>query len=69
MLINKIKPLLDDRKVTPYSFGKDLNIAQGTAYKLYKEPDRIPSAEILGKICDRYRVPVGEVIEWESQKH
>ena len=62
---NKIKPFLDQRKITPYRFRQDVGIAQRTAYDLYNNPDQLPSSTVLSKICDTYRVQPNDVLVWE----
>jgi DNA-binding Xre family transcriptional regulator len=61
---SRLKQILDERKIKPYRFQRDIGIAQATAYSLYNNPDHLPSTEILVKICDRYLVSPGEVLEW-----
>lgn len=63
---NKIKDFLEKRGVTPYRFGKDVEISQTTAYALVNNPDQLPSSTVLSKICDTYKVQPNEVIEWEE---
>lgn len=69
-VINKIKPFLDARKITPYQFRKDAGIAQRTAYDLYNNPLQLPSSSVLSKICDAYEIQPGEVLLWipESER-
>jgi DNA-binding Xre family transcriptional regulator len=63
-VINKIKPFLDGRGITPYRFQKDVGIAVRTAYDLYNLATQLPSSSVLSKICDAYRVQPGELLEW-----
>jgi DNA-binding Xre family transcriptional regulator len=63
-VINKIKPFLQARGVTPYRFQRDVGIAQRTAYDLYNNPDQLPSSVVLSKICDAYKIQPGVVLEW-----
>jgi DNA-binding Xre family transcriptional regulator len=61
---NKIKELVDSREISVYRFRKDVGIAQRTAYDLYNNPSQLPSSSVISKICDAYRVPVGDVLVW-----
>lgn len=61
---NRIKLFLDSRGITPYKFKKDVGIAQRTAYDLYNNPDQLPSSPVLSKICDTYKVPPGQILDW-----
>jgi DNA-binding Xre family transcriptional regulator len=61
---NKLKSFLADRNITRYQFGKDVGLAPGTAYELYKDPNRLPNSSVLAKICDLYEVQPSELIEW-----
>lgn len=63
-MINKIKPFLQSKGITPYRFQRDVAIAQRTAYDLYNNPTQLPSSNVLSKICDAYRIQPGEIIEW-----
>lgn len=63
-VINKIKPFLDAKGITPYQFRKDSGIAQRTAYDLYNNPSQLPSSSVLSKICDAYEIQPGVVLEW-----
>lgn len=61
---NKIKELVDTKGISVYQFRKDTGIAQRTAYDLYNNPDQLPNAVVLSKICDRYEVQPNDVLEW-----
>jgi DNA-binding Xre family transcriptional regulator len=63
-VINKIKPFLQSKGITPYRFQRDVAIAQRTAYDLYNNSAQLPSSNVLSKICDAYRIQPGEIIEW-----
>lgn len=66
-MINKIKPFLDNRGMTPYQFRKTVGIAQRTAYDLYNNPEQLPSSVVLSKICDAFEVQPGELLEWKPK--
>lgn len=63
-LQNKIKALIDSRKITVYQFKKETKIAVRTAYDLYNCPDHIPSPQVLLKICETYKVQPGDILKW-----
>lgn len=66
---NKIREFLETRGITPYRFGKDVEISQTTAYALVNNPDQLPSSTVLSKICDTYKVQPNEVLEWMEGEH
>lgn len=61
---NTIKTFIEQRGISVYKFRKDIGVAQSTAYDLVNNPDRIPNADVLNKICETYRVQPGELLEW-----
>ncbi|BAU12514.1 hypothetical protein LEP3755_30440 [Leptolyngbya sp. NIES-3755] len=61
---NRIKAFINERGISVYRFRKEIDVAQSTAYSLVNEPDRIPNADVLNKICEAYRVQPGELLEW-----
>ena len=61
---NRIKELVDSKGISVYRFQKDVGIAQRTAYDLYNNPSQLPSSNVISKICDAYRIPVGDVLVW-----
>ena len=67
-LRNRIKELVDGLKITPYRFVKDTNLASSTGYKLYNEPEHLPSVATLEVICDTYEVQPNDILEWSKQE-
>ena len=63
-VLNKIKKFLDTKGITPYRFREDTGIANRTAYDLYNNPTQVPHTTVLSKICDRYEIQPGEILEW-----
>jgi DNA-binding Xre family transcriptional regulator len=61
---NKIKSFLGERGITPYRFGKDVEISPTTAYALVNNPEQLPSSTVLSKICDTYKIQPNDVLEW-----
>jgi DNA-binding Xre family transcriptional regulator len=61
---NTIKAFIDQRGISVYKFRKDIGVAQSTAYDLVNDPNRIPNADVLNKICEKYRVQPGDLLEW-----
>ncbi len=66
-LRNRIKEFVDSRGITPYQFRKDTALAANTAYNLYNDPDYIPGAGAMLKICQTYNVQPGVLIEYISE--
>jgi DNA-binding Xre family transcriptional regulator len=56
--------MLDERNITRYAFMQDLGISPGSAYGLSGDSLRIPSGEMMAKICDFYQVQPGDFLEW-----
>lgn len=63
-LENKIKKLVNNKKISVYQFKKETGLAMRTAYDLYNHPDHIPSPQVLLKICQTYEVQPGEILIW-----
>ncbi len=63
-LRNRIKEFVDSRGITPYQFRKDTGLASNTAYNLYNDPDYIPGATAMTKICQTYKIQPGILIEY-----
>ncbi|MBW4440177.1 MAG: helix-turn-helix transcriptional regulator [Plectolyngbya sp. WJT66-NPBG17] len=61
---NTIKGFIEARGISVYRFRKDIGVAQSTAYDLVNNPDRIPNADVLNKICETYRIQPGELLAW-----
>ena len=62
MLKNRIKQLLKEYQISTYRFIKDTGIGGTTGYGLAKDPNKIPSAVIIEKICDAYEIQPSDVI-------
>jgi transcriptional regulator with XRE-family HTH domain len=63
-LRNRVKALIDGKGITRYQFCKDTGLTQNTGYRLYKDPDYIPGADALLKICKAYNIQPGSLIEY-----
>lgn len=61
---NLVQPFLDTQGITPYRFWHDTGISRVTAYKLYNDATYIPGADVLVKICDRYKIQPGVILVW-----
>ncbi|KAI9129479.1 helix-turn-helix transcriptional regulator [Acaryochloris sp. CCMEE 5410] len=57
-----MKDFLDERGITPYRFGKDVGLAQATAYNLYNDPEHLPSIKNLKRICEYYKVQTNLIV-------
>ena len=65
---NQIQTFLDERGITPYRFWHDTGISRVTAYRLYNDPNYIPGADVLVKICDTYQIQPGVILVWFSSE-
>jgi len=54
MVLNDLKRLMDENRITPYRFWKDTGLHKATAYKLYEDPSYIPGREVMEKIARAY---------------
>jgi len=61
-LYQRIKPLVDQRGITPYRFWKDLGVAQNTAYSLYNDPTYIPREEVMSLLFQIYSWQPGDYL-------
>jgi DNA-binding Xre family transcriptional regulator len=68
MVINTVKKFLESRNITAYRLCKDTGIVETTAYALIKRPEQLPGPEVVRKICDRYQVQPGELMEWVNER-
>ena len=66
-LKNRIKEFIDSKGITRYQFCKDTGLTQNTGYRLYNEPDYIPGADALLKICKAYKIQPGILIEYVEE--
>ncbi|PSB05551.1 XRE family transcriptional regulator [Pleurocapsa sp. CCALA 161] len=55
MIKNDIKSLMDARGLSRYRLWKDTGFNRETAYRLYDDPDYIPSKTIMEKLWEIYR--------------
>jgi DNA-binding Xre family transcriptional regulator len=65
---NTIQEFLKQRGLSVYKFQKDTGLAQRTAYDLHNDPDRVPSADVMEKICRAYKVQPGDFLVWEGDR-
>ncbi len=63
---NKIKQILDAKKMTRYEFWKKTGLAQNTAYRLYDDPLYVPGAQVMTKIFEAYGWQPGDYIFCEE---
>ncbi|MCY7275689.1 MAG: helix-turn-helix transcriptional regulator [Phormidesmis sp. CAN_BIN44] len=61
---NTLKAFIQERGISVYRFRQDIGVAQSTAYELVNNPDRIPNAEVLNKICQAYKIQPGTILGW-----
>jgi DNA-binding Xre family transcriptional regulator len=66
---NTLKTFIEERGISVYRFRKDIGVAQSTAYELVNNPDRIPNAEVLNKICQAYQIQPGCILSWIPDKN
>ena len=66
-VFNKIQQLVKSRGISVYRFQHDADIGQRTAYDLFNDPTKIPSGEVLDKICSAYGIQPGEILHWEEK--
>lgn len=62
---NTIQEFIDRRGITVYQFWKETGIAQATAYRIYKNPNDIPTGAVLNAICKAYEIQPGDLLRYE----
>lgn len=67
-IFNKIQGLVDSRGISVYRFRQNTGIGQRTAYDLYNDPTKVPSGDVLDKICSAYGIQPGEILHWEENQ-
>ncbi|MEN9519852.1 MAG: hypothetical protein RLZZ381_2440 [Cyanobacteriota bacterium] len=55
MIKNAIKSLMDTQGISRYRLWKDTNLNRETAYRLYDDPDYIPSKMVMERLWEVYR--------------
>ncbi len=73
-VLNRIKEFLDSRPdpvsgsehTSPYRFWQETGIGRDTAYRMYNDPEYIPTSKALNKICSTYKIQPGAFLLWES---
>lgn len=61
---NSVREFIEKEGISVYEFRKRTGMSQGTAYSLANEPDRIPNADVLNRICETFRIQPGEILRW-----
>jgi DNA-binding Xre family transcriptional regulator len=61
---NSVREFIEKEGISVYEFRKRTGMSQGTAYSLANEPDRIPNADVLNRICEAFRIQPGEILRW-----
>lgn len=65
---NKVKEFVDNLGISVYEFRKRTQVAQRTAYDLYNNPQQLPNANVLNKICDAFEIQPNEILEWVKEE-
>lgn len=53
-VLNRIKEFCDDRGLTAYALWKSTKLSEPTVYRLYKEPELIPSGKVLEGLAEAF---------------
>ncbi len=61
---NRVKALVENRKITSYRFWKDLGCSREVAYSLVSNPGHIPRESVLETICRVYGLQPGDILEY-----
>ncbi len=65
---NRVKALVDSRGITVYRFWQDTGISRNTAYDLYNNPSRFPTAEVMAAIISTYGVEPNDIVEFVAHE-
>lgn len=72
-MFNRIKEFLDGLPdsvtgkphTSAYRFWQDTQLSRSTAYRLYNDGSYIPTGDVLDKICSKYKIKPGLILDWE----
>ena len=61
----KLKKILNDRKISPYRIGTDINVAPNNIAKIIRGETTSISFDILEKICQYLNITPNDIFEIE----
>jgi DNA-binding Xre family transcriptional regulator len=61
---NRVKAIVESRRITPYRLWKDLGCSREVAYRLVGNPSYIPRETVLEAICRVYGLQPGDILEY-----
>lgn len=61
-LVNTLKRLLDDKRLSSFALSKKANLSPTTTRKIYGDPDYIPSPDVLEKLCVTLECAPGDIL-------
>ncbi len=75
-MFNRIKEFLDGLPdsvtgkpyTSAYRFWQDTQLSRSTAYRLYNDGSYIPTGDVLDKICSKYKIKPGLILDWEPDE-
>ena len=62
-LVNRLKPLIDARKISSFKLSKEACVSPTTTRKIYNDKSYIPSPSVLEQLCIALDVQPGEILE------
>jgi len=62
-LVNKLRLLLDSKKLSSFALSKRANLSPTTTRKIYSDPGYIPSPDVLEKLCVTLECLPGDILD------
>lgn len=53
-MLNRVKEFADSHGMTAYALYKTTNVSEPTIYRLYSNPELIPSGKVLEAFCKTF---------------
>ena len=61
-LVNTLRSLLDNRRLSSFALSKQANLSPTTTRKIYTDPEYIPSPDVLEKLCMTLECLPGDIL-------
>lgn len=61
-LVNTLRRLLDDKRLSSFALSKKANLSPTTTRKIYADPEYIPSPDVLEKLCVTLECAPGDIL-------
>jgi putative transcriptional regulator len=65
VIINRLSRLMGERRVSIQDVARGTRLAYSAVHDLYHDRTKRYDRETLNRLCAFFRVPVGELLEWQ----